>query len=791
MSKSVTQSCAKSLCTFLKHQLQLNSPLFAALLIYLQKLSRGSLASYLSSHVRRICHAIRELMDKQSGIKESRPWTGSLHVDNPRHSIALENMFVNSVPLSVTFDAAKLLVEELKHMDANRLGSDDIVFAYEFFADPEHRQQEGSFFTDADSARRILEPLCLDKANAELSELLGAEKGDATTEKRRLLAEKVRSWCFFDPACGAGSILVATKRQVSTLLRKICEDCVVPALVVDSDHFSGIELDVDAAGCAELALRIVDEDIEATQPTCDRITIGNAVTLEWRSLSPRGHFDFIVGNPPFLGGSSLSTRQRNDMQSCWGHLLRTEMDYVSCWFMKAAKYINAWQQTRAAFLSTDSITQGSQIDAIWPTLLRMVRIAFAYESVRWNPRLLVNVVIIGLESRNIVSDTSVYYSAVRNEATGSLTFVGEKTVCELAPHMVPNIPFVSIKPRAVCLNPEAPPIHAGCMLQDSSDFQGFVATRAQLDVILAETPSLAPYWRPYSSARHTLAGREVYCLDLFGCDKFPTSAEIARRVEHVRATREQSTSAEVRKYARTPSSWTSRKIPKPGVLLMMPVTSGENYCYFPIVRLRPSDYIANNASVICSNTTLYVESESYYVFGILQSAMHRAWVAALCGTNGSSTRYNAHLYKTFPWPAKPTAERLEKIERLARDIDEFRRSKLGNCINQEHLNFGQEADEQPEVGHEKDDVAQVVSGSIRSFYCHAEIPDVELRNLHRELDAEVDLAYGVQCFANDTLRFAFLSVTHAQARAIETNGTSKKRQQTLDTAFKSTKLKIK
>ena len=132
-----------------------------------------------------------------------------------------------------------------------------------------------------------------------------------------------------------------------------------------------------------------------------------------------------------------------------------------CWFRRAASYIAKNPGTRCAFISTDSITQGAQLSAVWPTLLREVRIAFAYESVRWHPRMLVNCVIIGLEARterkaDDTSPVSVFFAAKRDAETGSVEFERRELRTELAPHLQPGIPFVDLGSRSTNLCADAP-----------------------------------------------------------------------------------------------------------------------------------------------------------------------------------------------------------------------------------------------------------------------------------------------------------------------------------------------
>lgn len=814
MSNSVAQSSAESLCRFIKCHLNHTSPKLAALLIYCQRLSLGA----FTLHVRRR-GAVAALGDLFITPLGETAWnTPLLGSSSAIHAAEFREALEDCLPLTMSSDTQTLFVEELSRLHHSTLSADDVVFAFEYFSDGEHRQREGSFFTDKENARRLLAPL--HHQDVRFGEASG----------QPLTIERIVNWRFLDPACGAGSVLIEAKRMVAELLKSLSDigDQLAPlnaasggggggvaavavrhAPRIKSENFVGIEQDRVAALCAEMAMRLVDLELDA-KPAPQCIVTANAVTTNWFALDVGGAgrtraaapFDFIVGNPPFLGGSNLSGRQRDDMRQCWGHMLRPEMDYVSCWFKKAADYIDVHRMSRCAFISTDSVTQGAQLSAIWPYLLRSVRISFAYESVRWNPRMLVSVVIIGLCHvsaplipvlffRAVRSDNGTHNSASAdddndnenengNTAAPAVRFEKTTTRCPLAPHLQPNVPFVDIGSRRRNISGDAPPIHTGCMLQDSSDFAGFLMTREQVVATLAVAPEAATYIRPHATARHTMAGTEVYCIDLEtagggggGAERVPSV--FRERIEHIRESRDESASADIRRQAATPHRWTTRHIPRPGVLLVLPVTSGKNYCVFPIARIDTrSRYLANNASLVCSATTMYIETDSLYAFGVLQSSMHRAWVYALCGTNGPSTRYNTQLYKSFVWPPAPSADVRLLVEQAARAIVEYRTYKETAPADEDERDDDERRKSRP--------------GSPHALYCRERIAE-PLATLHAELDSAVETAYGLSAAAggtdsaaaalDDAARFAFLADLFERATALEMGGGAKKRQTTI------------
>ena len=76
------------------------------------------------------------------------------------------------------------------------------------------------------------------------------------------------------------------------------------------------------------------------------------------------------------------------------------LDFVAAWYRKAADYMAENPAIKAAFVSTNSITQGEQVGVLWPDLLkRGVKIHFAHRTFHWSSeargKAAVHCVIIG------------------------------------------------------------------------------------------------------------------------------------------------------------------------------------------------------------------------------------------------------------------------------------------------------------------------------------------------------------------------------------------------------------
>ena len=115
------------------------------------------------------------------------------------------------------------------------------------------------------------------------------------------------------------------------------------------------------------------------------------------------HYDYIIGNPPFVGARQMSEPQKQDMIHVFGAKWKNvgNMDYVCCWYMRAVNLMNHNRNTRAAFVSTNSICQGEQVASLWKPLFNLgIHIDFAHRTFRWDSeasfKAHVHCVIVGL-----------------------------------------------------------------------------------------------------------------------------------------------------------------------------------------------------------------------------------------------------------------------------------------------------------------------------------------------------------------------------------------------------------
>jgi hypothetical protein len=154
---------------------------------------------------------------------------------------------------------------------------------------------------------------------------------------------------------------------------------------------------------------------------------------------------YICGNPPYKGSQSQGDEQKSDLEPIFEGRTRNwkSLDYVAGWFMKAADY-GVWANCATAFVATNSICQGRQVETLWPLIFDVgLEITFAHASFKWanlaSHNAGVTVVIVGISKRP---------GAIRRlYSGGSDGAVTVKSVENLNAYIVPG-PNVVIKQSA-------------------------------------------------------------------------------------------------------------------------------------------------------------------------------------------------------------------------------------------------------------------------------------------------------------------------------------------------------
>ncbi|GAB3641654.1 DNA methyltransferase [Spirosoma arcticum] len=648
-------------------------------------------------------------------------------------------------PLMIpTFDRAmRQMLLDCCALDWGRISPAIFGSLFQSVMNPVERRNLGAHYTSEKNILKVIKPLFLDDLRREFLSI--------QQDKRKLTAfhGKLANLRFLDPACGCGNFLIITYRELRLLeidvikaLQKGQQFVSVNDLVlVDVDRFCGIEYEEFPAQIAQVALWLMDHQMNMRiseefgqyyirLPLTKSATIvhGNALRTDWQSLLPEPkdgdeplHYSYIIGNPPFIGSKMMTQEQRNDIMAIFpGVNGAGTLDYVSGWYAKASAFVQA-TAAKAAFVSTNSITQGEQVGVLWGELLKhyKVAISFAHRTFRWSNEAKGNAavycVIIGLDNDNTINSRILYdYPDVKGEPV-------ERAVKTINPYLVEgrNI-LISSRQKPLCNVPEIgignKPIDGGHYLFTIDEKQAFIA----------KEPQSAKWFRRWLGAHEFINGYERWCLWLGDCPpgELRQMPEAMKRVQAVRQERLNSVSAPTRKLADIPTRFHVEFIPDVPYMVM-PEVSSERRQYIPFGFLQP-DTLASNKLRLLPNATLYQ-------FGVLTSVMHMSWTRYVCGRMKSDYSYSIHIvYNNFPWPQSPTEKQVKVVETGAQRVLDVRASFVGS--------------------------------SLADLYDPLTMPPA-LVKAHQDLDRAVDQCYRPAAFLNEARRIEFLFELYEQYTA--------------------------
>ncbi len=592
------------------------------------------------------------------------------------------------------------------------------------------RRELGAHYTSERNILRVLNPLVMD----DLREELAAAKH--SKPRLQALYDKLPTLTFMDPACGCGNFLVIAYRELRRIENEIIESLfssfgkmkglldVSTLSRVRVSQFYGIEIDQSAAHIARVALWITDHQMNletaelfgTTRPTVPlvdspHIHRANALQADWTSVLPPERCSYVLGNPPFVGKQNQSDQQKADMEGVFAQVKGAGvLDFVAAWYMKAVAYIRQNPCIDVAFVSTNSITQGEQVAALWPALLHAgVKIRFAHRTFQWSNEgkgnAAVHCVIIGFGLREPDCCTLFDYG---DGIKGDGHRIAAKRI---NPYLVDAPDVVMTSRRSPIRN--VPEMAFGSMPNDGGNL---LLDNAEMGALLEIEPMAETWLRSYLGAEEFINGLSRWCLWLVGVSPAELRAmpEVYKRVQAVKAMRLESKRGTTRELANAPYLFGENRQPDT-TYLAIPKTSSERREFVPVGFL-PSSTVANTELFTMPGATPYH-------FAILNSTMHNAWLRAVGGRLKSDYRYSASIvYNNFPWP-EPTDAQRQAIEAAGQAILEAR--------------------------------AMYPASTLADLYDPLTMP-TELRKAHQANDKAVDAAYGYKGDKTDAVRVAFL-----------------------------------
>lgn len=568
--------------------------------------------------------------------------------------------------------------EEIKSLLLNNASADfdwsDIsptIFGavFESTLNPETRRNGGMHYTSIENIHKVIDPLFMDGLRNELDEIKKTAVVRTKKAKLNIFQKKLAGLKFLDPACGSGNFLTETyislRRLENQILTELQDGQIVLGeafnpIQVSISQFYGIEVNDFAVTVAKTALWIAESQMmKETESIVHmdldflplksyaNITEGNALRIDWESIVSKQELNYIMGNPPFVGFKFANETQKQDMKLVFSETKPALLDYVCCWYKKTAEYFQG-SKCEAAFVSTNSVSQGQMVGDLWSFLKKKysISINFAWKSFVWDS-----------ESSNTANVHVVIIGFAAFPRTNKFLFSGNvcKKVSNISPYLIDGADILILsRKKPIC---DVPKIAMGNQAMDGGNL---IIEEKDYEEFIAKEPQAIPYIKRYMMGYEFINNKKRWCLWLVNCSpsQLRNMPCVMKRVKAVREMRAASRDAGARKKAETPMLFREQR--NPAKFIAIPITSSQGRRYVPIGYL--------DEKTIAGNTLFIIEEASLYDFGILTSNVHMAWMRTVGARMKSDYRYSKDIvYNNFPWP-NPTDMQRKKIEQTAQTI---------------------------------------------------------------------------------------------------------------------------
>ena len=595
---------------------------------------------------------------------------------------------------------------------------------FQSIMNPEERRNLGAHYTSEENIMKVIKPLFLDDLWSRF------EKIKHNKKQLELLHEELSQLTFLDPACGCGNFLIIIYRELRRLELKILKLLYDPnkkVIVnfikkVNVGQFYGIECEEFPCQIAKVAMWLIDHQMNMELSNVfgeyvddlplskyAKIVCENALRYDWENLIEPQELSYIVGNPPFVGHQLRTSSQAKDMEHVFkGNKRAGRLDYVCAWYKKASLYIQD-TDTQVAFVSTNSITQGEQVEILWRDLINNhnITINFAHRTFKWSN-----------ESKGNASVYCVIIGFSTKEKENKLIYEYETPTSEPSINKVKNINPYLVDFKNIFIKSRGNPLNGMPVMTKGSqptDGGNLILTEKEKVELLSKYPEIDICIKRYIGAKEFINNINRYCLWLKNIDSnvYNSIPEIRERLKLVVKCRLESPTQSVKEYAEFPTLFTQDRQPE-SEFLIVPQVSSENRKYIPIGFFK--------SNVVPSNAVQIIPNANLFHFGILTSKMHMIWTKYLCGRLKSDYRYIPAVYNCYPFPDITSQEKrqIEKYAKLILDTRELHKNS-----------------------------------SLAELYDPLTMPP-DLLKAHQKLDKVVDKAYGCIKVKSDSERMKLL-----------------------------------
>lgn len=562
---------------------------------------------------------------------------------------------------------------------------------FERSLDPGKRSQLGAHYTSKQDILLIVEPVVIEPLQARwqavkaealaLAETAEKQrKGAAYNKLRAQMQDKLYAWLaelsavrILDPACGSGNFLYLALRRMLDLWREVylfSAEHGLPTLLPHQVHPSqlyGLETNVYAHELASVVVWIgylqwlkdngIGWPVEPILRKLDNIQHRDAILThdaDGKPVEPAWpEAEFIIGNPPFLGGNRIRHELGDSYVDALFELYENRVpqfaDLVCYWFARAHGQVKSGKCKRVGLLATQAIRGGAN-RAVLEQIVEYGGIFMAWSDREWIlDGANVRVSIVGFDdgSQTVRSLNGKPVESVHSDLTSATDTTSAVTLREN---------------DGICFQG---PSAKGAFDIDYDTAKGMLT--APLNVNGRPNSDVV---RPVASAVDLVRGsRNVWTID-FGAEMTEEqAAEYEAPFEYVKS---QVLPDRIKNQRETyRMDWWRYGRPRPAMRKALDPLG--RYIVTP-AHAKHRVFVWQSPRVLCNQGTLVFARDDDYFFGVLHSRLHEAWALHMGTALEDRPRYTpTSTFETYPFPWPPGHEPIdlplvETIAEAAREL---------------------------------------------------------------------------------------------------------------------------
>ncbi len=552
--------------------------------------------------------------------------------------------------------------------------------------DPDKRTQLGAHYTDRAAIDQLVEPVVMvplrrefDAMVAKAEALLAA--GDAKSKRKAVdLYEaylgRLRAVRVLDPACGSGNFLYVALRKLKDLEHTTLtwaslrfKRPIEAFLGVGPENVMGIEINQYAAELARVTIWIGEiqwmiehgyrfRDDPVLRPL-DQIASRDALldrtdsTHSSEALWPNA--EFIIGNPPFLGGKLLRRSLGNDYVESLFRVFEgrvpQEADLVTYWHEKSRAMVAAGRARRVGLLATQGIRGGANRKVI-DQIKESGDLFLAWSDEPW-----------------VLEGASVHVSFLGyDDGSDTARTLNGHPVASINANLTSGLDLGRARPLTENLGVS--------FMGDTKGGPFDITAELAARMLAARNPdgrSNSDVVKPWANGLVTKGGAAKTWIVDFGVDMLESQAALYEGpFEHVKwivkPLRDENRRAAYKE------RWWIHVEPRPA---MRAALNGLPRFIATVRHSKFRMFWWIDAGTLPDSALIVFARDDDYAFGVLQSRVHGIWSGAMGTQLETRPRYTpTTCFETFPFP-RPTAEQTEEIAKAVRWLVSHRDGWLG------------------------------------------------------------------------------------------------------------------